>query len=110
MSYDADDAERVRALAHRLPGVSEQRMFGGLAFLVGGHMAVTVSGRGGLMVRCERDATDALLAEPGAAPMVMSGREVRGWVRVDATALDDAAFETWVRRGLDHAAGLPPKG
>ena len=85
-------------------------MFGGLAFLVGGHMAVAVSGKGGLMVRCEPSETDALRAEPGAGPFEMRGRELDGWLRVAAEAVDsDAALRPWVARGVAYARSLPPK-
>jgi TfoX/Sxy family transcriptional regulator of competence genes len=106
---DDDLAVRVRLLLG--PGPEERRMFGGLAFLVRGHMAVAVSGRsGGLMVRVDPAAQATLLAEPGAGPMIMSGRAVAGWLLVDAGALDDdAALRRWVDRGLAFVATLPPK-
>ena len=88
----------------------EQRMFGGLAFLIGGHMAVAASGEGGLMVRCEPEQTDELLREPGARPMEMQGREINGWVRVDAGAVQgESELTTWVGRGAAYARSLPPK-
>ena len=111
MAYDEELAERIRNLLVDEAGVVEQRMFGGLAFLVGGHMAVGVSGQGGLMVRVEPEETDALVAEPGARPFEMRGREMRGWLRVDADAVDaDPELEPWVRRGVAYARSLPPKG
>jgi TfoX/Sxy family transcriptional regulator of competence genes len=111
MPYDDELADRVRALLDGDPDVTEKRMFGGLAFLTGGHMAVAASGQGGLMVRVAPDETDALLAEPGARPMEMRGRELDGWVRVDAGAVeDDAQLEAWVARGTTYARSLPPKG
>lgn len=82
-------------------------MFGGLAFLLGGHMAVAVSGEGGLMVRCAPDDTSRHLAE-GALPMVMRGSEMRGWLRVKDVDSDDE-LQHWVDVGLDHAGSLPPK-
>ena len=110
MAYDEDQADRVRALLGGGPDIGERRMFGGLAFLAGGHMAVAVSGQGGLMVRVEPEQTDALLGEPGARPMVMNGRELDGWLRVDDAAVtDDAALRTWVERGAAYARSLPPK-
>jgi TfoX/Sxy family transcriptional regulator of competence genes len=85
-------------------------MFGGLAFLVHGNMAIGVSGQGGLMVRVDPVDTEDLLAEPGAAPMVMRGRPMTGWLRIAADAVtDDAALARWVRQGVDHARQLPPK-
>ena len=109
MAYDEDLAERIRGLLPAVP-VGEKKMFGGLAFLVGGHMAVAVSGQGGLMVRCDPAETGRLVAEPGAGPMEMRGKKMDGWVRVsaDAVAADDA-LSRWVTRGTSYAAGLPPK-
>ena len=107
MAYDEDLANRVREL---VGGAEERRMFGGLAFLVGGHLAVAASGRGGLMVRCDPADTDRLLEQPGATRMVMRGREMDGWLRVTAEAVaDDAALEVWIRIGTTYAGGLPPK-
>jgi hypothetical protein len=85
-------------------------MFGGLAFLIGGNMAVAASGQGGLMLRVDPDETDALAAEPHAGPMEMRGRTMHGWLRVDdeGVATDDA-LEPWVRRGVATARSLPPK-
>ncbi len=77
MAYDEDLAHRVRELMAGEPGLTEQRMFGGLAFLVGGHMSVAVSGQGGLMVRLEPEETEAALAKPHARPFEMRGREMR---------------------------------
>jgi TfoX/Sxy family transcriptional regulator of competence genes len=110
MAYDEELAERVRGLLPDLP-VAERRMFGGLAFLVGGHLAVAVSGQGGLMVRCDPADSDRLLTEPGATRMVMRGREMDGWLRVTSDAVaDDEALERWIAVGTTYAAGLPPKG
>ena len=110
MAYDEVLAGRIRELTAGEP-VVEKKMFGGLAFLLGGHLAVAASGQGGLMVRVEPAQTEALLDEPGAAPMEMAGRAaMAGWLRVDAQAVDDdEALATWVQRGLDHAGSLPPK-
>jgi TfoX/Sxy family transcriptional regulator of competence genes len=110
MAYDEALAGRIRALTEGEP-VVEKKMFGGLAFLVGGHMAVAASGQGGLLVRVEPAHTEALLHEPGAAPMEMGGRgAMAGWLRVDAEAVvDDEALAVWVQRGLDYAGSLPPK-
>ena len=110
MAYDDDLADRLRDLVGTGPEVTEKRMFGGLAFLVGGHMAVAASGQGGLMVRCDPDETDALLAEPGARPFEMRGREMAGWLRVDADGSTPAeALRPWVDRGVAYARSLPPK-
>ena len=111
MPYDEELAGRIRALTADEPAIDERRMFGGLAFLVGGNMAVAASGRGGLMVRVDAEETDALLAEPGAGPFEMRGRPLDGWLRVDAdgTTADDV-LAPWVRRGADYSRSLPPKG
>lgn len=110
MAYDEGLAERIRQLVGERPDLSERAMFGGLAFLIGGNMAVAASGQGGLMVRVEPDETAALLGEPGARPMEMRGREMAGWLRVDDDVLDDdAVLSTWVGRGLAYAGSLPPK-
>jgi TfoX/Sxy family transcriptional regulator of competence genes len=110
MAYDEDLANRIRALIAVDAGVTEKRMFGGLAFLVGGHMSVTASREGGLMVRVDPDATDTLLAKPHTRPFEMRGRELEGWLRVDPEGLDTKRqLEPWVRRGVGYARSLPPK-
>ena len=92
-------------------GVTEQKMFGGLAFLVGGNMSVAASGQGGLMVRVDPDETEALLAKPHARPFEMRGRQMDGWLRVDDEGVrTKRQLEPWVRRGLARAQSLPPKG
>jgi TfoX/Sxy family transcriptional regulator of competence genes len=107
MAYDRELAERVRELLAPRGGVDEKPMFGGLAFLVGGHMAVAVSGSGGLMVRVAPDETARWLREAHVEPMVMSGREVRGWVRVQPAGLSSRrTLAAWVQRGADHATTL----
>lgn len=110
MAYDEEIADRIREVLQDETGIDERRMFGGLAFLVGGHMSVAASGQGGIMVRVDpADGTD-LLRETGAAPMVMRGREMTGWLRVDASGIDsDADLARWVRRGVAYARSLPPK-
>jgi TfoX/Sxy family transcriptional regulator of competence genes len=111
MAYDEDLANRIRELIASEAGLTEQKMFGGLAFLINGHMSVGVSGRGGLMVRVDPEATDALLAKPHARPFEMRGREMRGWLRVDAEGVrTKRQLEPWVRRGVGYARSLPPKG
>ena len=110
MAYDEDLANRIRELLADVP-VTEKKMFGGLAFLVGGHMTVAASGQGGLLVSCEREHTAELLEKPHAAPMVMRGKEMEGWVRVDGEGVrTKRQLEPWVRRGLARARSLPPKG
>jgi TfoX/Sxy family transcriptional regulator of competence genes len=110
MAYDEDLADRIRELVAGEPGVSEMRMFGGLAFLIGGNMAVAASGQGGLMVRVEPEATERLLDEAHARPFEMRGRAMDGWLRVDPEGLrTKRQLERWVRRGVDYARSLPPK-
>jgi hypothetical protein len=108
MAYDHDLADRIRELVATEPGLDEKRMFGGLAFLVGGNMAVAASGRGGLLVRVGPDAPD--LVDDHAQPAVMGAREMRGWLRVDAATLDDdGRLKEWVDRGVSYARSLPAK-
>ena len=109
MPYDETLAVRVRdALAAR-PGIREQKMFGGLCYLLDGNMAVGVESDR-LMVRVGRDAYEDALAKPHARPMDFTGRPMRGFVWVDAAGLrDDRALRRWVQRGLDFAGSLPPK-
>jgi TfoX/Sxy family transcriptional regulator of competence genes len=110
MAYDEELAERIRALLGDRSGVTEQKMFGGLAFLVGGNMAIAASGQGGILVRVDPDGSDELVATTPAEPMEMRGRSMVGWLRVDAAdAADDGALAEWVGRGTAYAASLPPK-
>jgi TfoX/Sxy family transcriptional regulator of competence genes len=110
MAYDADLADRIRELLGPLRGVDEKRMFGGLAFLVNGNMSVAVSGQGGLMVRVPPNDTERLWGWAHVSPMVMAGREVRGWVRVEPDGLKTTRQLTdWVTRGADYARSLPRK-
>src|SRR5690242_8264583 len=96
MAYDAELADRLRELTEGTPGLSEQRMFGGLAFLVGGNMAVAASGEGGLLLRVPPERTEELLAEPYADPFVMRGRSMAGWMRVEAEGVAaDADLRRW---------------
>ncbi len=109
MAYDTDLADRLRELVGGEQGLSEKRMFGGLAFLIGGNMAVSASGEGGLLLRVDPAATDELVADPRAGRAVMRGREMDGWLRVDVDGLDDAGLAGWVSRGVRYARSLPPK-
>ncbi|MEA2432396.1 MAG: hypothetical protein QOI19_2869 [Thermoleophilaceae bacterium] len=110
MAYDEDLANRIRELIAGEPDVTEKKMFGGLAFLVGGNMAVAASGQGGLMLRCDPEETDALLAKPHARSFEMRGREMQGWLRIDDEAVrTKRQLEPWVRRGVAFARSLPPK-
>jgi hypothetical protein len=110
MAYDHELADRIRGLVAGEEGVAEQRMFGGLAFLINGNMSVAASGRGGLLVRVDPDETDVLVDDERVTPMVMRGREMRGWLYVGAAAVRDAnQLEEWVSRGVTYARSLPTK-
>jgi hypothetical protein len=104
LAYDEDLANRIRELLAD-ERFTEKKMFGGLAFLIGGNMAVAASGQGGLMVRCDPAATDELVTKPHARRFEMRGREMDGWLRVDG----DDALEFWVDIGASYARSLPPK-
>lgn len=109
VAVDEDLADRVRVLVSREPGLHEKRMFGGLAFLIGGNMAVSASGQGGLLLRVDPAQTDTLIAEPHAVRAVMRGREMDGWLRIDTDRLSEPEFQLWVSRGVAYARSLPPK-
>ena len=110
MPYDEDLAHRTRELLAGESDLTEKRMFGGLAFLVSGNMAVAASGQGGLMVRLDPADGDALVTEPNVQPFEMRGRAVAGWLRVDAEGVrTKRELERWVRRGVGYARSLPPK-
>jgi TfoX/Sxy family transcriptional regulator of competence genes len=108
VAHDTDLAERLRALLAGYDDLVEKRMFGGHAFLLGGHMAVAASGRGVLMVRVDPARADALLERPGTELMEMNGRRLRGWLDVQGE-LDDAALQGWVDEGVSYVRSLPPK-
>jgi len=110
MAYDEELAERIRELVAGKRGVKEQKMFGGLAFLVGGNMAIAASGQGGVLVRVDPDESDRLIASTNARPFEMRGRSMQGWLRVD----DDDVRTTrqlakWVELGTAYARSLPAK-
>ena len=110
IAYDEDLANRIRELIASEPDVSEETMFGGLVFLVGGKMSVAVSGKGGLIVRVDPEETDVLLAKPHAQPFVMGGRPMEGRIRVDAEGVrTKRQLEPWVRPGVAYARSLPTK-
>jgi TfoX/Sxy family transcriptional regulator of competence genes len=110
MAYDEDLAYRIRELVAAERGVEEKRMFGGLAFLINGNMSVAASGQGGLLVRVPPDETDRLVAREHVQPMVMAGREARGWVRVSTDGVKTKRqLQSWVNRGVGYAKSLPPK-
>ena len=110
MAFDEDLADRVRELVAHEPGFAEKRMFGGVAMMLGGNMAVVVRGKGGLMVRVDPAESDRLRSEPGVEATVMKGRPMRGWLTVDPSACaTDAALAEWVGRGVTFTRGLPAK-
>jgi TfoX/Sxy family transcriptional regulator of competence genes len=110
MAYDEDLAGRIRELVAGESGVTEKKMFGGLAFLVGGNMAVAASGQGGLMVRCDPGDTDKLVGKPHARRFEMRGREMDGWLRVDDEGVKTKrGLEPWVKTGVAYARSLPAK-
>ena len=110
VAYDEDLANRIRELIGNEAGVTEKKMFGGLAFLIGGNMSVSVSGQGGLLLRCDPEQTEALLSKPHAAPFEMRGRAMDGWLRVDPEGVrTKRQLERWVDRGVAYARSLPPK-
>lgn len=110
MAYSEQLADRIRELIGDESDLREQRMFGGLAFLIGGNMAVAASGQGGVMVRVNPDESDALVAATAAREMEMRGRPMRGWLRIEEADVGTASdLEAWVRRGVAYARSLPAK-
>jgi hypothetical protein len=110
VAYDKKLAERMRELVAGEPDLTEQKMFGGLAFLIGGNMAVAASGQGGAMVRVDPAQSDTLVATTNARLMEMRGREMRGWLRVDSEDLrTKRQLAKWVELGMAYARSLPAK-
>jgi TfoX/Sxy family transcriptional regulator of competence genes len=110
MAYDEELARRIRELIGSEPLLTEKKMFGGLAFLIGGNMAVAASGQGGLLVRVDPARSDALVASSAARPMEMRGRQMQGWLRVDGEHLrTKRQLAAWVGRGVSFASSLPAK-
>ena len=110
MAYDEDLADRIRQALEVGPDVAEKRMFGGLAFLRNGNMAVAASSDGGLMVRVDPSSSEGLLDEPKVRRMEMRGRQMDGWLLVEASAVqEDDDLQRWVGVGLQYAGSLPPK-
>jgi TfoX/Sxy family transcriptional regulator of competence genes len=111
MAYDEDLADRIRELITSQPGLTEKKMFGGLAFLIGGNMAVAASGQGGIMVRVDPAESDKLVAATNARLVEMRGRPMQGWLRVDPEHLrTKAQLVKWVELGAKYARSLPAKG
>lgn len=110
MAYDEELADRIRELVSGESDLSEQRMFGGLAFLIGGNMAIGASGQGGILVRVDPEQSDELVATTSARPMEMRGRQMDGWLRVDAGDVrTKRELARWVKLGTAYARSLPAK-
>jgi hypothetical protein len=110
VAYDEMLAERLREQLVGEAGLSEKKMFGGLAFLINGNMAVSASGQGGMLLRVDPARTDALINEPHVRRFEMRGREMDGWLRVDPKAVEsDAELRRWVAHGVEYARSLPAK-
>src|SRR2546428_13816147 len=110
MTFDADLADRMRDLLAGERNLTEKKMFGGLAFLVGGNMAIAASGQGGVLVRVDPEQSDELVATTKAYVAVMRDRPMPGWLRVET---EDGHTETelaqWVELGATYARSLPAK-
>jgi len=110
MAYDEELAARIRTAIGDEPNLTERKMFGGLAFLVGGNMAVAASGQGGLLARVDPAESDVLVAASNARPMEMRGRQMAGWLRVDTEdVVSDEELARWVELGVAYARSLPAK-
>jgi TfoX/Sxy family transcriptional regulator of competence genes len=110
MAYDVELADRIRAVLQAEPGLTERRMFGGLAFLIQGNMAVSASSQGGLLLRIDPAETESLISEPHVRRFEMRGRKMDGWLRVDAEAVEtDDDLQGWIRHGVTYARSLPSK-
>jgi TfoX N-terminal domain len=110
VAYDEQIAMRIRAILADEHGLTEQKAFGGLAFLIGGNMAVSASSRGGVMVRVDPAESEALVATTSAAVMEMRGRRMPGWLHLDGADVGgDDVLAAWVGRGVLYARTLPPK-
>jgi TfoX/Sxy family transcriptional regulator of competence genes len=110
VAYDEDLADRIRELLAESRGVTEKKMFGGLAFLIHGNMAIAASGQGGVLVRVDPTESDRLVASTKARPMVMRGREMPGWLRLDTEDVrTKRQLSKWVTLGRAYAGSLPAK-
>ena len=110
MAYDEDLANRLREAVQDEPALTEKKMFGGLAFLINGNMAVSASSKGGLLLRVDPAMTQSLVSEPGVSRFEMRGRQMDGWLRVDATVVEsDRELRRWVNLGIAYATSLAPK-
>jgi TfoX/Sxy family transcriptional regulator of competence genes len=110
MAYDEDLADRIRELLADEPDVAEKKMFGGLAFMIRGNMAVAASGQGGILLRVDPSKADGLLATTDARPMEMRGRAMRGWLRVEGDGVrTKRQLVRWVGLAMTYARSLPAK-
>jgi TfoX/Sxy family transcriptional regulator of competence genes len=109
VAYDEALADRIRELVSGEDGLEEKTMFGGLAFLVNGNMAVAASGQGGLLARVDPTESEELVKTTPAEEMVMRGRSMKGWLRLDSKDVGGGELAVWVERGLAFARGLPAK-
>lgn len=110
MAYDQELADRIRHLIGGDPELTEKKMFGGLAFLIAGNMAIAASGQGGAMIRVDPQESDPLIAATSASMVEMRGRLMPGWLRVSSADLrSDDQLAPWVERGTAYARALPPK-
>ncbi|HEY5248748.1 MAG TPA: TfoX/Sxy family protein [Dermatophilaceae bacterium] len=110
MTYDEELADRIRDAVQAEPGLSEKRMFGGLAFLLNGNMAVSASNQGGLLLRIDPAEAESLVSHEHVSRFEMRGREMDGWLRVDVEALrTDEELGHWVSFALTYARSLPRK-
>ena len=110
MAYDRELADRIRLLIGTDAGFTEKKMFGGLAFLIGGNMAIAASGQGGALVRVDPQQSGDLIAATRASMMEMRGRPMPGWLRISSEDLrSDGELAIWVDRGTSYARSLPPK-
>jgi TfoX/Sxy family transcriptional regulator of competence genes len=110
MAYDESLADRIRQLVAGESDLTEQKMFGGLAFLIGGNMAVAASGQGGVLVRVDPAESDALVATTSAHLMEMRDRQMPGWLRVGPEDLrTKPQLAKWVELGTTYARSLPAK-
>jgi TfoX N-terminal domain len=110
VAYDEALADRLREILYGEEGLTEVRMFGGLAFLINGHMSVSASGQGGLLLRVDPADRRDLAARAGAQPFVMRGRAMEGWLRVGVEGIRTRRqLESWAGIGVAYARSLPAK-
>jgi hypothetical protein len=109
MAYDEELAARIRDLLADEAGVAEKKMFGGLAFLINGNLAVAASGQGGLLARVDPAESAELVETTPATEMEMRGRSMAGWLRLESAELESNELVPWVNRGVAYARSLPAK-